>query len=42
VNIHKNAKTTPKIRALFVERREAGETLRSIAGAVGVSPAPVS
>jgi len=26
VNIHKNAKTTPKMRALIVERRQAGET----------------
>jgi transposase InsO family protein len=41
VNIHKNAKTTPKMRALIVERRQAGETPRSIASAVGVSPVTV-
>ena len=42
MNIHKNAKTTPKMRGLIVERRQAGETPRSIASAVGVSPATVS
>ena len=42
MNIHKNAKTTPKMRALIGERRQAGETPRSIAGAVGVSRATVS
>ena len=41
MNIHKNAKTTPKMRALIVERRQAGETPRSIAGAVGGSPRPL-
>jgi len=41
VNIHKNARTTPNMRALIVGRRQAGETPRSIAGAVGVSPATV-
>ena len=42
MNIHKNAKTTPKMRGLIVQRRQAGETPRSIASAVGVSPATVS
>ena len=41
MNIHKNARTTPAMRALIVGRRQAGETRRSIAGAVGVSPATV-
>lgn len=41
MNIHKNAKTTPKMRALMVARQQAGETPRSIASAVGVSPATV-
>ncbi len=41
MNIHKNARTTPNMRALIVGRRQAGETPRSIAGAVGVSPATV-
>jgi transposase len=41
MNIHKNARTTPKMRALIVERHEAGETPRSISSAVGVSPATV-
>ena len=41
MNIHKNAKTTPKMRGLIVERRQAGETPRSIASAVGVSAATV-
>jgi len=37
VNIHKNAKTTPKMRALIVARRQGGETLGQIAVAIGVS-----
>jgi transposase InsO family protein len=41
VNIHKNARTTPNLRALIVARCQAGETPRSVAGAVGVSPATV-
>lgn len=41
MNIHKNARTTPNMRALIIGRRQAGETPRSIAGAVGVSPATV-
>mgnify|MGYP003343815930 FL=1 len=41
MNIHKNARTTPKMRALIVERHQAGETPRSISSAVGVSPATV-
>ena len=41
MNIHKNARTTPNMRASIVGRRQAGETPRSIAGAVGVSPATV-
>jgi transposase InsO family protein len=41
VNIHNNARTTPNMRALIVARLQAGETPRSIAGAVGVSPATV-
>ncbi len=41
MNIHKNARTTPNMRALIVARLQAGETPRSIAGAVGVSPATV-
>ena len=41
MNIHKNARTTPNMRALIVGRRQAGETPRSIAGAVGVSAATV-
>jgi transposase len=41
VNIHKNARTTPNMRVLIVARLQAGETPRSIAGAVGVSPATV-
>ncbi|MGH6856676.1 MAG: helix-turn-helix domain-containing protein [Methylocella sp.] len=38
----KNAKTTAKMRALIAARRQAGETPRTIASAVGVSPAPVT
>ena len=41
MNIHKNARTTPKMRVFIVERHKAGETPRSIASAVGVSPATV-
>jgi transposase-like protein len=41
VNIHKNARTAPNMRALIAGRWQAGGTPRSIAGAVGVSPAAV-
>ena len=41
MNIHKNARTAPNMRALIAGRRQAGGTPRSIAGAVGVSPAAV-
>lgn len=41
MNIHKNAKTTPKMRALIVERRLAGETSGQIACALGVSTGTV-
>ena len=41
VNTHKNAKTTPKMRALIVARRQAGEKPRFIALAIGVWPATV-
>lgn len=41
MNIHKNARTTPKMRAFIAERHRAGETPRSISSAVGVSPATV-
>ena len=41
MNIHKNAKTTPNMRALIVTRHQAGETPRTIARAVGVSPTTV-
>ena len=37
MNIHKNAKTTPKMRALIVARRQAGEKSDRIASALGVS-----
>ena len=37
MNIHKNAKTTPKMRALIVARRQGGETPGQIAVAIGVS-----
>ncbi|MEI6100110.1 MAG: leucine zipper domain-containing protein [Alphaproteobacteria bacterium] len=37
MSIDKNAKTTPKMRALIVERKQAGETPGQIAGAPGVS-----
>lgn len=37
MNIHKNAKTTPKMRALIVARRQAGEAPVQIASALGVS-----
>jgi len=42
VNIHKNAKTTPRMRALIVARRQAGETPGQIAHALGVSSATVN
>lgn len=42
MNIHQNAKTTPKMRALIVERRRAGEKPRFIALAIGVSPSTVN
>ena len=42
MNIHQNAKTTPKMRALIVARRQAGETSDRIAGALGVSVATVN
>lgn len=41
MNAHKNARTTPILRALLVNRHKAGETPRSIASAVGVSPVTV-
>ena len=41
MNIHKNAKTTPKMRALIVARRQAGETPGQISLALGVSAATV-
>ena len=41
MNIHKNAKTTPKMRALIVARRQAGATPCQIALAIGVSSATV-
>ena len=37
MNIHQNAKTTPQMRALIVARRQAGESLGSIAGGIRVS-----
>jgi len=37
VNIHKNAKTTSKMRALIVARRQGGETPGQIAVGLGVS-----
>ena len=42
MNIHKNAKTTPKMRALIVARRQAGATPCQIALAIGVSSATVN
>ena len=42
MNIHQNAKTTPQMRAPIAALRQAGETLGSIAEAVGVSAATVS
>ena len=42
MNIHQNAKTTPKMRALIVARRQAGETPRFIALSIGVSSATVN
>ena len=41
MNIHKNAKTTPKMRGLIVARRQAGETPDRIASALGVSAVTV-
>lgn len=41
MNMHKNAKTTPKMRALIVERRQAGETPSQIGRALGVSAVTV-
>ena len=41
MNIHKNAKTTPKMRGLIVARRQAGETPDRIARALGVSAVTV-
>ena len=41
MNIPKNAKTTPKMRALIVARRHAGETPGQIARALGVSAVTV-
>ena len=42
MNIHKNAKTTPKMRALIVARRQSGATPCQIALAIGVSSATVN
>ena len=42
MNLHQNAKTTPKMRALIVSRRQAGEKPRRIASAIGVSVATVA
>jgi hypothetical protein len=41
VNIDRNARTTPRTRALIVGRRQAGETPGPIAGAIGVSEVTV-
>ena len=41
MNIHKNAKTTPKMRGLIVAARQAGETPDRIASALGVSAVTV-
>ncbi|MGH6851748.1 MAG: IS481 family transposase [Methylocella sp.] len=41
MNVHKNARLTYHSRGHIVKRWEAGETPRSIASAVGVSPASV-
>ena len=41
MNIHMNAKTTPKIRGLIVARRQGGETPGQIAVAIGVSAVTV-
>ena len=41
MNIHENAKTTPKMRALIVTRRQGGETPDQIAVAIGVSAVTV-
>ena len=42
MNIHKNAKTTPKMRAVIVARRQAGAAPCQIALAIGVSSATVN
>ena len=42
MNIHENAKTTPKMRGLIVERRQAGERPCRIASAIGVLAATVN
>ena len=42
MTIHKNAKTTPKMRALIVARRQAGENAGLIASALGVSVVTVN
>ena len=42
MNIHKTAKTTPKMRALIVARRQTGATPGQSARALGVSPATVN
>ena len=41
MNIHKNAKTTPKMRGLIVARRQGGETPGQISLALGVSAVTV-
>ena len=41
MNIHKNAKTTMKMRALIVARSQSGESAGQIAFALGVSPVTV-
>ena len=42
MNIHKNAKTIPKMRALIVARRQSGATPCQIALAIGESCATVN
>lgn len=41
MNIHRNARLTPRGRELIVARWQAGESPGAIAGATGVSPATV-
>lgn len=41
MNVHKNAKLTPRGREQIIRRYLAGETPRSLSSAVGVSPASV-